>query len=113
MKKKKIAPPPKKQRLTHSLETKAKAKRYFILGLTRNEISILVGAPPRTIENWHNAENWQFLRERNPKHAKALELKQNGSKYSEICQLMNISYSTVRRYIKSAKNNKSNDTNKN
>ncbi|WP_394758159.1 helix-turn-helix transcriptional regulator [Flavobacterium sp.] len=111
MKKSKIEPVPKKQRLTYTLEVKASAKRYYLIGLTLNEISKLIEAPVRTIEKWQIVENWRELRENKTIHSKALDLFLSGKTYKQIAILLNISTATVWRYLNNAKNEKQNTTN--
>jgi DNA-binding CsgD family transcriptional regulator len=99
-KKKKVAP---KTKNTYSLDDKASAKRYYLLGLTLNEISKLTNAPARTIEKWQIAEKWKLLREIKPIESKALDLFNNGKSYTEIAVLLKISKATVWRYLNKAK----------
>lgn len=99
-----------KTRTTYTLEIKASAKRFYLIGLTLQEISKLVDAPVRTIENWQIAENWKQLKETTPVKGKALELKESGKTYKEISNLLNKSRATVWRYITTAKNDRTNGT---
>lgn len=93
----------KKQRNTYTLENKAKAKKYYILGLPLSDIAKIVDAPVRTVEKWYISENWRELRENKTIHTKALELYLNGHTYKEIANLFNISTATVWRYLNHAK----------
>lgn len=97
-------PVQKKQRNTYTLESKAKAKKYYILGLPLSDISKIVDAPVRTIEKWYILENWRELRENKTIHSKALDLFLTGKTYKQIAILLNISTATVWRYLKIAKN---------
>jgi hypothetical protein len=101
----------KKQRNTYTLEAKAKAKKYYIIGLPLSDISKIVDAPIRTLEKWYIVENWKELRENKSIHSKALDLHTKGKTYKEIAILLNISTATVWRYITTAKTNKENGTN--
>lgn len=96
----------KKTRATYTLDQKATAKRYYLIGLTLNEIGKLTDAPPRTIEKWQIAENWRELRTSKTIHVKTLDLFLAGKTYNEIGKLLNISTATVWRYLKQAKNDK-------
>ncbi|TRX37870.1 hypothetical protein FNW52_02935 [Flavobacterium sp. ZT3R18] len=97
-----------KQRKTYTLDDKASAKRYYLIGLTLQEISKLINAPVRTIEKWQIAENWKQLRETNQIHSKALDLYVSGKTYKEIATLLNKSTATVWRYLTTAKNERTN-----
>jgi transposase len=99
----------KQQRRTYSLDEKASAKRYYLIGLSLQEISKLVDAPIRTIEKWQLSENWKQLRETKQVHIKAYELYLGGKTYKEISMLLNKSTATIWRYLKIAKQNKSNE----
>ena len=106
----KKATEPKKKRLSYSLDDKANAKRYYLIGLTLNEISKLIDAPVRTIEKWQIAENWKQLRATSQIQIKALDLFLSGKTYKEISKLLNISTATVWRYLNTAKNERKNPT---
>jgi DNA-directed RNA polymerase specialized sigma24 family protein len=108
IKKKAVEP---KQRKTYTLDLKASAKRYYLIGLTLQEISKLIDAPVRTVEKWQIAENWKQLRETSQIELKALDLHLSGKTYKEIGSLLNISLATVWRYLKTAKTIKENGTN--
>ncbi|SNA76285.1 hypothetical protein DK150_370077 [Flavobacterium psychrophilum] len=110
MKKSKKIPVQKKQRLTYTLDDKANAKRYYLIGLNLNEVSKLINAPVRTIEKWQIAENWRELRENKTIHSKALDLYLSGKTYKEISILLKISTATVWRYLNTAKNERKNTT---
>lgn len=106
-KKKQVEP---KQRNTYTLDDKASAKRYYLIGLTLQEISKLISAPVRTIEKWQIGENWKQLRETNQIHTKALDLHLSGKTYKEIATLLNKSTATIWRYITTAKNERTDAT---
>ena len=110
MKKPEKKPVQKKQRLTYTLDDKASAKRYYLIGLTLKEISKLINAPVRTLEKWQTTENWKQLRETKTIHTKALDLYLSGKTYKEISKLLNISTATVWRYLNTAKNERKNAT---
>lgn len=96
--------PEKKQKQVYSLDLKAKAKKYYLMGLSLNEVSKLVSAPVRTIEKWQIAEKWKSLRENKTIHFTALELFNSGKTYKEIATLLQVSTATIWRYLKQAKN---------
>lgn len=99
-----------KKRNTYTLDIKASAKRFYLIGLTLQEISKLIDAPTRTIEKWQIAENWKQLKETTSIQNKALDLKDSGKTDKEISALLNKSTATIWRYIKTAKNNRTNGT---
>lgn len=99
-----------KKRNTYTLDIKASAKRFYLIGLTLQEISKLIDAPARTIEKWQIAENWKQLKETTPIQTKALDLKETGKTYKEIATMLNKSTTTIWRYITIAKNDRTNRT---
>lgn len=99
-----------KKRNTYSLDIKASAKRFYLIGLTIQEIGKLIDAPVRTIEKWQIAENWKQLKETTPVKNKALELKESGKTYKEISMMLNKSPATIWRYLTTAKKNRTNGT---
>ncbi|QZL00100.1 helix-turn-helix domain-containing protein [Flavobacterium psychrophilum] len=110
MKTSKKKPVEPKQRNTYTLDDKASAKRYYLIGLTLQEISKLIDAPVRTIEKWQISENWKQLRETNKIHSKALDLYISGKTYKEIATLLNKSTATIWRYLTTAKLERKNET---
>jgi uncharacterized protein YjcR len=93
-----------KQRNTYTMETKANAKRLYLIGLTLVEISKITEAPVRTIEKWQISDNWKQQREITAIEKKALELFNSGKTYKEIAKILNKSLPTIGRYIKTARN---------
>ena len=104
MTKAKKKPTEKKQHKTYTLDDKASAKKYYLIGLSLTEVSKLVNAPVRTIEKWYFAENWKSQRETTPIKIKANDLFDSGKSYLEISNLLGKSKSTIYRYIKTARN---------
>lgn len=100
-KNKAVAP---KQRNTYTLDTKANAKRLYLIGLTLSEISKITDAPVRTIEKWQITDNWKQQRETTAVHFKALDLFKSGKTHKQIAILLNKSLPTIGRYIKQAQN---------
>jgi len=94
----------KKKHNSYSLDDKANAKKYYLIGLSLNEVSKLVDAPVRTIEKWYIAENWKNQRETTPIKIKANELFDSGKSYLQISKLLGKSKSTIYRYINTARN---------
>ncbi|WP_172795628.1 helix-turn-helix domain-containing protein [Paludibacter jiangxiensis] len=92
------------QRNTYTADQRAKARRYYLMGLNLQEISILLdNAPVRTIEKWQIKEQWAALREIEPIKARALSLQAAGKSYTEIAETLSINRTTVWRYLKQAK----------
>jgi transposase len=108
MKKGKNQPPPPKPHKTYTLDDKASAKKYYLIGLSLTEVSKLISAPVRTIEKWYFAENWKNQRETTPIKLKANDLFDSGKSYLEISNLLGKSKSTIYRYIKTARNETNN-----
>lgn len=88
---------PRKQ---YTAEDRAKARKYYLMGLNLQEIGLLLsGCPVRTLEKWQTAEKWTALKQLENIEVKAYELHQAGKSYKEIARLLEISYTTVWRYI--------------
>lgn len=108
MKKMKKSLPETKQRNTYSLDDKAKAKKYYIIGLSLVETAKLTDTPFRTIEKWYIAENWKSLREVTQIKVKANALFNSGMSYKEIGINLGKSKSTISRYLKTVRNENNN-----
>lgn len=50
-----------KKRKSYTLDDKAKAKKYYLIGLSILEIGKMIDAPFRTVEKWYIAENWKRI----------------------------------------------------
>lgn len=99
------APQPKK-RQTYTLDQKASAKKYYLIGLSLVEVGKLTDTPNRTIEKWYKSENWKSQKEVSNIKIKANDLFLSGKSYQEIAVILNISKPTVYRYLKTARNEK-------
>lgn len=106
-KSKKKLPDPK-QRNTYTLDDKAKAKKYYLIGLSLVEVGKLTDTPFRTIEKWYLAENWKSQREITAIKTKANDLFNSGMSYKEIALTLGKSQTTIFRYLKAVRN-ESND----
>jgi transposase len=104
MKKEKKKPTTTKQHKTYTLDDKASAKKYYLIGLSLTEAAKLINAPVRTIEKWYFAENWKSQRETTAIKTKANDLFDSGKSYLEISNMLGKSKSTIYRYIKIARN---------
>lgn len=104
-KSKKKLPDPK-QRNTYTLDDKAKAKKYYLIGLSLVEVGKLTDTPFRTVEKWYLAENWKNQREITPIKTKANDLFEAGKTYEQIAKALNKSISTISRYLKEVRNGK-------
>jgi hypothetical protein len=93
-----------KQRNTYTLDDKAKAKKYYLIGLSLVEIGKLTETPFRTVEKWYIAENWKSQRETTPIRTKANDLFNSGMTYEKIAVTLCKSKSTIARYIKAVRN---------
>lgn len=103
----------KAKRMKHGKEEKAKALKYYLLGLTLPEISLLTSnTPVRTLERWQTLGKWTELR--NPVNIKdkVLQLHDSGKRIEDIAEIVNRSHSTVYRWVKAARQNEGNTPNK-
>lgn len=107
MKKTKKKLPDPKQRNTYTLDDKAKAKKYYLIGLSLVEVGKITDTPFRTVEKWYLAENWKSQREINPIKIKATELFDSGMSYKNIALTLGKSQSTISRYLNQVRNEKS------
>jgi transposase len=104
MAKTKIKQPEPKKRNSYTLDDKAKAKKYYLIGLSLVEIGKMTDTPFRTIEKWYVAENWKDQRETKPIKTKANDLFNSGMSYEQISKALNKSKSTISRYLKEVRN---------
>lgn len=100
--KKKLPEP--KQRNSYTLDEKAKAKKYYLIGLSLVEVGKITDIPFRTVEKWYIAENWKSQREIIPIKIKANDLFNSGMSYKEIAVTLGKSQSTISRYLKTVRN---------
>jgi len=92
-------------RKQYTNEDKAKARKYYLMGLNMIEIGILLnGCPVRTLEKWQAADRWTELKQAPEITQRAKELKRSGKTYAEIAEILKINRVTVWRYIKQANN---------
>lgn len=95
------------QRNKYTTEQKEKARKYYLMGLSLHEISILLnGCPVRTLEKWQLSDKWTDLKQPESVKFRAMELSESGKSYSDIAEILKISRVTVWRYIKEARQNK-------
>ena len=93
-----------KQRNKYTTEQKDKARKYYLMGLSLHEISILLnGCPVRTLEKWQLSDKWTELKQPESVKFRTLELHESGKSYTEIAEILKISRVTVWRYIKEAR----------
>lgn len=103
MKKAIKTPTIKKVKQSYTLETKANARRLYLIGCTFFEIGKIIDAPNRTIEKWYINENWKGLKKVVTIECKAYDLRLTGKKYSEIATILNKSEATIYRYLTAEK----------
>lgn len=88
-------------RNSYTAEDKAKARKYYLMGLNLQEISKLMdGCPVRTLEKWQAVEQWTKLKQLENIEVKAYELQRAGRSYKHISGILGISTVTVWRYIR-------------
>lgn len=104
--KKKLPDP--RQRNSYTLDEKAKAKKYYLIGLSLVEVGKITDTPFRTIEKWYIAENWKTQRDTTPIKIKANDLFNAGKSYKEIADILGKSQSTISRYLKKVRNENNN-----
>lgn len=97
----KQAEPTKRIRYTYG--QKATARKYYLMGLTVPEIAKLMDVPPRTVEKWQYTEKWTAIKEARPIKHRAHDLHKAGKTYTQIAEILNVSYTTVWRYLVAAK----------
>ncbi|MBF7091126.1 helix-turn-helix domain-containing protein [Flavobacterium sp. ALJ2] len=100
--------PDTKQRNSYTLDDKAKAKKYYLIGLSLLEVGKLTDTPFRTVEKWYIAENWKNQRETTPIKTKANDLFNAGMSYKQIAATLGKSQSTISRYLKTVRNETNN-----
>ena len=101
---KKPAPAKSIHRIRHSKDDKAKAARYYIMGLNLFEISVLLGnTPTRTLEKWQLSGKWTSLKNCKNIMDQVLQLHESGKTRKEIAGLVDRDESTIYRWIKKAK----------
>ena len=93
----------KHTRQNYTAETKAKAKTMYLRGLYLTEISQLLAVPIRTLEGWQTAEKWTMFKETYEIESRAFELSRKGYTQNAIADLLQVSRSTIARYIKREK----------
>lgn len=100
---KKIKETEKKSRKVYTLDTKAEAKQMYLRGLYMREISVLLGVPVRTLEDWQTTEEWHSLKYPSEIRQKVYELRQSGMKATEIAKHFGLSVRVCYKYIRDVK----------
>jgi len=78
-----------KTRNKYTADHKDKARKYYLMGLNLQEISILLnGCPVRTLEKWQLSDKWTDLKQPESIKNRALKLHESGKSYSEITELL-------------------------
>ena len=108
MKKQNKKQPDTVKRKSYTLDDKAKAKKYYLIGLSLLEIGKITDTPFRTVEKWYIAEKWKTQRETTPIKVKANDLYNSGLSYIKISLMLGKSKSTISRYLKSVRNEATN-----
>jgi len=91
------------KKTTITPEIKKKAFSYYALGLTAFEVAKLLDLNPRTVQKWQTEQKWTQKLNPNSLKDKCLEMQNKGMTYVQISEILQISKSTVNRYIKEAK----------
>ncbi|WKW46728.1 ArsR family transcriptional regulator [Myroides sp. JBRI-B21084] len=91
----------KRTRNKYTLEDKANALRYYLLGLNFAEISKLLNVTVRTLESWQKAEKWTEQKAGKQIEKKAFEMfTDKKMKIEQIAKVLNKSIPTISRYLK-------------
>jgi transposase len=79
---------------------KAKAYKYFCMGLNSKEIAKLLDISFRTVQAYMSADSWK--KKQKPENLKfeALKLYELGNSYEQIAQILNVSRTSVYLYLK-------------
>src|ERR1035437_8591014 len=86
---KKTAKKEKVQRNSYTAETKEKARKYYLMGLNKQDISkLLDNIPVRTLEKWQLTDCWTDLKKIKGIKLRALELSEAGKSLEEIAQIL-------------------------
>jgi uncharacterized protein YjcR len=86
-------------------EMRTESFRYYLMGLTMPEISLLCGGVSvRTLEKWQAMDEWTKLRTPEPLKKKIAEMKDGGLSVKTITEKTGLSKATIHRYINEASN---------
>jgi DNA-binding CsgD family transcriptional regulator len=90
----------KKLNVRKSDRTKAKAHKYFVMGLNSKEIGKILDLSFRTVQSYMSQDDWH--KKQKPANLKfeALKLYEFGKSYNEIAELLNVSRTSVYLYLK-------------
>jgi uncharacterized protein YjcR len=95
---------PKKNRKRFDMDTKEKARSYYLRGFSLQEISELLKISVRTLESWQMLGKWTDLKSKStPIKETAYNLRVSGKKNKEIAEMLGITQRTVITYIKQYK----------
>ena len=87
---------------------KAKAWRYYWMGLNAKEIGKLLDVSHRTIQNYMATERWKEKRSPATIKQRAFEMFGNGMTYAKIAKTLNVSKGTVYNYIREVRESQTN-----
>ena len=81
-------------------QTKAKAYKYFCMGLNSKEIAKILDLSFRTVQSYMSNDDWH--KKQKPANLKfeALKLYELGRSYNEIAEVLNVSRTSVYLYLK-------------
>ncbi len=79
---------------------KAKAQRYFLMGLNSTEIGKLLDISPRTVQAYMQAGRWREKKTPALIKQRAYEMKIDGWTYREIAEALQVSKGTVYNYVR-------------
>lgn len=93
------------KRAQTSPEMRTESFRYYLMGLTMPEISLLCGGVSvRTLEKWQASDEWTKSRTPEPIKKKIAEMKDGGMSVKTIIEKTGLSKATIHRYINEENN---------
>jgi DNA-binding CsgD family transcriptional regulator len=87
-------------KMRKSDKTKAKAYKYFCMGLNSKEIGKILDISFRTVQSYMTADNWKKKQKPDNLKFEALKLYELGNSYQVIADTLNVSRTTVYLYLK-------------
>jgi uncharacterized protein YjcR len=93
------------KRVLTTPEMRTESFRYYLMGLTMPEISLLCGGVSvRTLEKWQALDEWTKTKTPEPIKKKIAEMKDGGLSIKTIIEKTGLSKATIHRYINEASN---------
>lgn len=87
-------------RTKYTIEEIENARKYYLMGLNLYEVSKLTDISVRMLKKYRLKYNWKEISKKGNIKERAYDLKQKGSTYDEISDLLKITKRTVFKYVK-------------